>query len=546
MGGRRDDDGPARNALPAVPPRPPAPRPRPVPPPAEPAAAERPVPVRPRDEERGSSARRAWLAVGLVLAAVATAAVVLTDNPLVLRIVLLGVCWAFVVAAFLGGSRDSDRIAAAAREAEQRAARELEREREASARHAEEAALQDRLRREAEEAMRGELQQLRTQLSALDRLQDDLAAVGRLRGDLDALAQLSAQLTELTELRGELAGLTQLRSQLTGVGELRTEIGRLRTDGTEQLSGEVLVERTVMRAQSVRGPAQGPDTFGGRTLDGTPDWPAEPPLRTGGWEVDSWTTRVEGGAATDDAEPAPRPLDPPPTDPTRTSAVVDEEQGSRHRPPSPVEWLQGEPRPAPGPAAVPRSPRAWLDERSQVGTGDPTGGLPLAGEGVGPATTAWSPAPEPPRRHRRAAEPDEPAPWADRLRGTTPDESPSSEVASSEVASYVSASHDPSSGEEPSDEGAAYEPPSWLDRGTTDAGAATGSTVWTPAEEPDDEIRRAPEPAAPQRAGHARLEQILAESGVAAPSGARSRRRRYREEGQDEADDVLARVLRRD
>ncbi|WP_166521367.1 hypothetical protein [Modestobacter roseus] len=47
----------------------------------------------------------------------------------------------------------------------------------------------------------------------------------------------------------------------------------------------------------------------------------------------------------------------------------------------------------------------------------------------------------------------------------------------------------------------------------------------------------------PEAAGHARLEQILAENGVPAPSG--RRRRRYRdEEGGD--DDVLSRVLRRE
>jgi hypothetical protein len=49
----------------------------------------------------------------------------------------------------------------------------------------------------------------------------------------------------------------------------------------------------------------------------------------------------------------------------------------------------------------------------------------------------------------------------------------------------------------------------------------------------------------PPLQGHARLEQILAESGVEAPTGGRSRRRRYREEGEAAGDDVLARVLGR-
>jgi hypothetical protein len=56
-----------------------------------------------------------------------------------------------------------------------------------------------------------------------------------------------------------------------------------------------------------------------------------------------------------------------------------------------------------------------------------------------------------------------------------------------------------------------------------------------------------PAPAGPREpSGHARLEQILAESGVEAPSGARSRRRRYRDEdGGTTGDDVLSRVLGR-
>ncbi|NEK94692.1 hypothetical protein GCU67_10995, partial [Modestobacter muralis] len=490
MGGRRDDV-PARTALPALPPRPAPPRPRPtpavvapavaapavVPPSAVEQAAAAPREVRPRAvADSANPARRVWLAVGLVLAAVATAAVFLTDNPLVLRIVLLAVCWAFVVAAFLGGSRDGDRVVAAAREAELRAAYDLELEREVAARHAHEAALEGRLRREAEETMREELRQLRTQLGALDRLQDDLAAVGRLRADLHALTGLSAQLDALGELRGELAGLAQLRTQLAGVGDLRAELGRLRSEVGEQLSGEVMVERTVMRAQSVRGPAQGTDSFAvgnGRTLEGSPDWPAEPSLRPGGWDVDSWTTtRIEAGTPADDGGPTSWTLVPP-AEPTRTFAVVDEEQVSPHRPPSPVEWLVGESLVEPPVEAAPQSPRAWLDQQSLVGAGDPTGELPVAGQPDRPSTAAWSPAPETPRRHRRAAEPDEDddlVSWTDRLRGTGPGEPPSSwapAYGSSSAAarpygssSYPGPSDGPSTSGTPVAEPSTSEPPS--------------------------------------------------------------------------------------
>ena len=527
MGGRRDDDAPARTALP----------PRPAPPRPTPSAGGQPSVEQPRAcgvAEPAGAARRTWPAVGLVLAAAATAAVVLTDDPLVLRIVLLAVCGAFVAAAFLGGSRGSDRVTAAARETELRAAHDLELERQVAARHAHEAELEGRLRREAEEAMRGELRELRTRLGALDRLQEDLAAVSRLRADLDSLAGLSTQLTDLGELRGELAGLAQLRAQLTGVGDLRAELGRLRSEVTEQLSGELLVERIVMRAQSVRGPAQGADSaaVGSRTLAGTPDWPAGPPLRPGGWDVDPWTTtRVETGA--DDGDPAPWPLASPPVppaEPTGTSAVVDEEQVSRHRPPPPADRPVGGSLQEPRTEPTPQSPRGWLDQQPPVGAGDPTGGLPVAGEPDRPSPATWPPAPRTSRRHRRAAEPDEDddlIAWTGSLRGTTEDESC---------------------------EGAAYVSPSWLDRAAPDDGAPTGSTAWTASDDAgadgDAEAHRAPHRdapgAPPEPAGHARLEQILAQSGVAAPSGGRSRRRRYREEGQEDGEDVLARVLGRD
>ena len=67
--------------------------------------------------------RRSLLAgAGFLLAAGATLAVFLTDNPQYLRIAVVAVAWAFVLATFAAGRRTGDRAAAAAREAQLRRA----------------------------------------------------------------------------------------------------------------------------------------------------------------------------------------------------------------------------------------------------------------------------------------------------------------------------------------------------------------------------------------------------------------------------------------
>src|SRR4051812_995341 len=256
MGGRPDDSAPGRSALPPVPARP-----------VGAAPPERPA-ARPAIDAPPSGGRRGWLAVGLVLAAGATAAVFFTEAPRYLRIALLAVCWAFVVAAFLAGNRRADQVAAAAREAELRHAYDLELEREVAARHEYEAELERRLRRDAEGAVR-------TELAGLSALREDLAAV------------------------------SQLRADLAGVGELRADLGRIRTELTEQLSGELLFERMVMRAQSVRGPVQaGTGSAADRTLEGSTSW-----------DVDRWTeTRV---VPAEPVGPPPPPTRGPPPPPPR-------------------------------------------------------------------------------------------------------------------------------------------------------------------------------------------------------------------------------------
>jgi hypothetical protein len=287
-----------------------------------------------------------------------------------------------------------------------------------------------------------------------------------------------------------------------------------------------------------------------------------------------------------------------------TFDVVDEESRARHRPPSPIEWLIEESVLEPRVQPRPPSPLEWLGGESLLDeNGEPTGEVPVAAQ------------PEPtPRRHRRAAEPDDEAGDDLGVTGSAWSVQASSASASSESASYessaaVGSSYDGSAYDEllfgsspvassysstsahetPSYETPAYENPSYESSsyemsseptaygstsyasGSDDTPAwSTGSSTWlsdTPVapEETtagsgygsttsydasgyasadsgtDEPARRSPEVQ-----GHARLEQILSESGVEAPSGGRSRRRRYRDEGGETAgDDVLARVLGR-
>ncbi|WP_222192477.1 DUF6779 domain-containing protein [Modestobacter italicus] len=399
------------------------------------AAVDAPLPElgEPGDDPVTGGHHRGWLAAGLVLAGGATVAVFFTDDPLYLRVALLAVCWAFLIAAFVAGGRRADQAAAAAREAELRHAYDLELEREVAARHEHQLQLESRLRQESEQAMRDELGRLRTELAGLAELKDDLAAVTELRTELTALA----------EVRGELAGLGQVRAELAGLAELRADLGRMRSELTDQLSGELLVERMVMRAQSVRGPAQSsPDAGSARPLDVSP-W--ESPAVA--WDVDHWeSTRVDL-AAPAPADPAPRviaapPPVPPPAVPPRAAVEP---------PPSPLAWLVEESVLEPWVEPSPKSPLEWLGDRALIDDARPQdarqglldgapgegarrdevrpdeallhevgrsiGGLPAVPPPVPPRepvapVPSREPEPavsvDPPRRrHRRAAEPDD-------------------------------------------------------------------------------------------------------------------------------------------
>ena len=131
--------------------------------------------------------------------------------------------WAFVLATFAAGRRGTDRVAAAAREAELRRAYELELDREVAARREYELELENELRREAEDAMRYELDALRGDIAALAGLRDEVARVSELRGDLAALTSLRDEVARVAALRDDVAALTSLRQEL---GQLARAAGR--------------------------------------------------------------------------------------------------------------------------------------------------------------------------------------------------------------------------------------------------------------------------------------------------------------------------------
>jgi hypothetical protein len=146
------------------------------------------------------STRTLTLVGGFVLAAAATLAVFLTDNPQYLRVAVVAVAWAFVLAAFAAGRRGTDRVAAAARELELRQTYALELEREVAARHEYELELENELRRETEDSMRYELDALRGDIAALSGLRDEVARVSELRGDIAALTSLRDEVARRDEV----------------------------------------------------------------------------------------------------------------------------------------------------------------------------------------------------------------------------------------------------------------------------------------------------------------------------------------------------------
>jgi len=300
----------------------------------------------------GVPGRRSLVAAGgFLLAAGATLAVFLTDDPQYLRIAVVAVAWAFVLATFAAGRRGGDKAAAAAREAQLRRAYEHEFDLEVAARREYELALENELRRESEQGMREELDALRTELGALADLREQVAGVAALGSEIAALTALRDEVARVAAMRDDILALGSLRQELGRLNDLRDDMGRLRAELTEQLSSEMLIERIVMRTQASRVPGEPT-----RTLDAV--WNEETPRElTGGWpavRLDETRqfeqVRVERTDVRPSSEPRPRETHTaaswtPPAPPTTTFAGP---QPSRlGPPPSPAGVSPAPVRPAP-------------------------------------------------------------------------------------------------------------------------------------------------------------------------------------------------------
>jgi hypothetical protein len=470
-------------------------------------------------ESSGPQRRSLVLGGGFVLAVLATLAVFLTDNPQYLRVAVVAVAWAFVLATFAAGRRGSDRAAAAAREAELRSVYERELDREVAARREYELELENVLRRETEDAMRYELDALRGEIAALAGLRDELARVTELRGDLSALGGLRDEIARLAALRDDVASLGALRQDLGQMGELRADLGRMRDDLAQQLndklSSEMLVERIVMRTQGSSNSRPDPT---GRSVEGTASWTDEPPpALTGGWPA----IRLDEPQGTRQFHELRRP-EPAPAPPPPVRRV--EEMPSWARESAAFDLF--------GPAE-PYGSGSREDDRE---TGSASHSRHAAEEAPAAPRTEMSavvPPPEPVRPSLRPSLRPRPSPHPTRVR-SMPDVPNRRQRAG--------AADEPATGEQPSGP-----------RPMAAARPVVPPAVARPVVPPAKPTRPTAPPtvaspiAPPSTSGRgpstgSSVAQILAQNGGGPATGSRRQHRRYREE--DQPDDVLARVLR--
>jgi hypothetical protein len=319
---------------------------------------------------------------GLALAVGATVAAFLTDDPRYLRLAVVAAAWGIVALALVATRRRAEQRAAAGRAAELRRAYERELDLEAAARREFELELENDLRHETEQAVRSELTALRGDIAALDRVREEIGRVAALAGDLGSLAGLRGDVAALrghvaslavlrddvaalSSLRGDVAALGALRDDLGELGELRADMSRLRAEIVEQLNGEMLVERIIMRTQAYRRPGDAAPSAGatvpagGLAAAGGTDesWTGEPPRElTSGRPAEPQPTREYETVRSWHGAPS-EPLTaafsfgPPLVDPGEVTP------GSRHAAPeSPAPRAPVEPMPPSEPAWAPPPP----------------------------------------------------------------------------------------------------------------------------------------------------------------------------------------------
>jgi hypothetical protein len=542
-----------------------------------------------------SGSRSVVLMGGFALAVLATVAVFLTNNPQYLRIAVVAVAWAFVLAAFAAGRRSSDRAAAAAREKELRRIYERELDREVAARREYELELENELRRETEDAMRYELDALRNDIASLTSLRDEVARVTELRGDLAALSSLREEVARVSALRDDVASLSSLRDDLGQLAELRADMARLRTELTEQLSSEMLVERLVMRTQAVRMPSdQSRAGASGRTLEPPAAWTDDTPPQelTGGWPAirldEPRATNQFSEVRADRPTPTARPVPPmtPPAPPTAQFGAV---------------WQQKPWEDAPEDVAPVMDPPTTATPAYRPSWDPQTTATPAVRPSWDPQTTAtpayrpsWSDEPSDKPSYEFRIEPaaappnepwldptykddlgfpdvpaaaDEPSPLADfdlfgpyrpapedeprsRHSAAAADESPMTSVSPVALPPLSPApSWELLSGSELLDVSPTAPPPPPARPPATPATAVNGRPSPSPRPrartlpEVPPRRRRTGDPAGPPPAAPP-ASAVPADTAEAAQAGGRRQRRRYRED--DAQDDVLSRVLRGD
>jgi hypothetical protein len=367
-----------------------------------------------RDERDGAVAptarwRTVGLAAGALLAVGATVVMFLTDDARVLRLAVVGAAWAFVLALLVTGRARPPAEADLGRA-------QLERAHEVVGRRQDELASESRRRRESDDATRAELAALRRDVAALGALRQDVAALAALRQDVAALGALRQDVAALGALRQDVAALGALRQDVTGPGglreevarlaamraelgqltDLRADLARLRTELTEQLSSEMLMERVVMRTQSSRGPAGPVEGPGTRSIEAV-TWTQEaPPELPGGWAAARpdplpaapatrgydalQETRREQAGARPHREPATDPALPvagAPPGRRRTDEPQPVEQLTVERPAAAPQWWG---LPASDLEAWPRPPAPLPDEEPVQPLTVQAPGVPLPGE----------------------------------------------------------------------------------------------------------------------------------------------------------------------